>query len=264
MALNASNGASGNDLMIAAVNGTPLPGTVNGYFFSSSSVFNMLEVHGGASSNTIQIRTTGLVDGGAGNDLIDSVGGGFSNSDAGGNFLFGGAGDDRITGSGRSDLILGGSGNDNLAGWSDDDTYYFSAADTGTDIVNEATWYLWDVVGTPLYNADSGSLSEDTVEFSEGISLDGLSLSWGAYTSKYWTIPTLLKTYDTLDISWGAGKAARVMMPDRLDADVRKNLIAQAGRSWGIEHFKFADGTTLSMQEMVDRMPAGTQRHCGR
>jgi len=255
MALNTSNGASDNDLMIAAMNGAPLPGTVNGYFNSRSTVFNMLEVHGGASNNTIQFRSFGMVDGGGGNDLIDSVGGGNSNSDAGGNFLSGGAGDDHITGSGRSDLILGGPGNDILAGWSDNDTYYFFASDTGTDVVNEATWYLWDVVGTPLYNADSGFGSEDTVEFGNGISLDGITLSWGTYTTKYWNSPTFLKTYDTLDISWGTGKIARVIMPDRLDADVREDLAGNAGNSWGIEHFKFADGTTLSIQEMVDRMP---------
>jgi Ca2+-binding RTX toxin-like protein len=257
---NAANGASGADLVAAVMANAPLPGLVNGSLFTSTSTFSPVEVRGGASNNVIELRSFGMIDGGAGNDIIDAVGGGAFNSAAGGNFLYGGAGNDGITGSGRSDVLSGGPGNDTLAGWSDDDTFYFSAADAGVDVVNEVTWYLWDtlngVSGTGLYNADSGFGSTDTVEFGPGLGLADLTLSFGSHTSRYWTTPALLKAFDTLDLSWGGGNGVRVMMPDRLDADVRRNLISSPGSSWGVERFKFADGTVLSLQQMLDRMPA--------
>ena len=67
----------------------------------------------------------------------------------------------------------------------------------------------------------------------------------------------LRKEYDTLDIYWAADKGVRIMMPDRLDAEVRRDMtVYSPGQSWGIEHFRFADGTSLSLQRMIDRMPA--------
>jgi Ca2+-binding RTX toxin-like protein len=259
--LDAADGASGPEL-VAAVAGGALPRTVNGVFDSTTGSFRPVEILGGASNNVIALTDFGMVDGGAGNDIIDAVGGGWFSHPAGGNFLYGGAGDDGITGSGDGDLISGGPGNDRLAGYAGDDTFYFFAADAGIDVVNEVTWYLWDtydgaVRATALYNADSGRESEDTVEFSEGISLDGLTLSWGTYDSRYtWWSPLPLRTYDTLDIYWGPDRGVQVMLPDRFDADVAKDMtIHSPGSSWGIEHFKFADGTTLSFQDMADRIP---------
>lgn len=259
--LDAADGASGPEL-VAAVAGGALPRTVNGVFNSTTGSFRPVEILGGPSNNVIALTDFGMVDGGAGNDIIDAVGGGWFSHPAGGNFLYGGAGDDGITGSGDGDLISGGPGDDRLAGYAGDDTFYFFAADAGIDVVNEVTWYLWDtydgvVSATALYNADSGRESEDTVEFGEGISLDGLTLSWGTYDSRYaWWSRIPLKTYDTLDIYWGPDRGVQVMLPDRFDAEVRKDMtIHSPGSSWGIEHFKFADGTTLSFQDMVDRIP---------
>ena len=259
--LDAADGASGPDLVAAVASGA-LPRTVNGVFDSSTGSFRPVEVLGGPSNNVIALTDFGMVDGGAGNDIIDSVGGGWFSHPAGGNFLYGGAGNDGITGSGDGDLISGGLGDDRLAGWAGDDTFYFFAEDTGVDIVNEVTWYLWDtydgaVRATSLYNADSGRDSEDTVEFGDGISLDGLTLSWGTYDSRYaWWSPLPLKTYETLDIYWGPGRGVQVLLPDRFDAQVRRDITLQSpGSSWGIERFKFADGTLLSFQDMADRIP---------
>ena len=258
-----SDGASGTAVVDALYSNAALPTVVNGTIHTSTSTFSPVIVIGGASANVIESRSTGMVDGGAGNDIIDAVGAGMFSTAGGGSFLYGGSGNDGITGSGSGDLIAGGPGSDRLAGWSGDDTFYFFASDTGIDVVNEVTWYLWDTFngqgpsGTALFNADSGRLSEDTVEFGAGIALEDLTLSWGAYETRYWTTPSLLKTYDTLDILWAPDKGVRVLMPDPFDVDVRKDMtIHSPGASWGIEHFKFANGTQLSMQDMLDRMPA--------
>jgi VCBS repeat-containing protein len=255
ISVGVSQGAGPADVMMAALTYAPLPSAVDGTLFSQTVVTTIAEATAGASNNVIHVSGWGKVDAGGGDDLIDSVQGGYPNIAGTGNFLYGGRGNDRITGSGRRDLILGGDGSDTLAGWTDDDTYYFMASDTGSDLVNEATWYLWDTFdGKALYNADSGALSTDTVEFGPGIALEDLVLDYGTVTTRYWFSPSLLKTYDTLDVSWGTGKTARIMLPDRLDPGVRSDLQNYPGSSWGVEDFRFADGTVLTMQEMARRV----------
>ncbi|TAK86930.1 MAG: hypothetical protein EPO20_05580 [Betaproteobacteria bacterium] len=254
VSLGSSQGVSGLDLFAAAVGGQSLPSVVQGTYFTTNEVVHVLEVNAGASNNVIRFNSFGFVDGGAGNDLIDASGSGYW----GGDLLYGNAGNDRITGSGEADLIIGGPGDDRLAGRHNNDTYYFFAGDPGVDLVNEATWFLWDTVdaqsGYPTYNGDSGFNSTDTVEFGPGITLGGLTLSWGSIQSAY-NHPSILRTYDTLDMSWGSGKSIRVMMPDRSDPEVMSYMQMNPGASWGIEYFKFADGTSLTMDEMANRVP---------
>ncbi len=255
-----SNGATGPALVRSALDGTPLS-LVSGSFFTTTQTFNVSEIHAGPSNNVILTREFGAVDGGAGNDLIDATGGGYWNTPAGGNFLYGGAGDDRITGSGRGDLIIGGDGNDRLYGWAGDDIYYIIPNETGVDIIDESTPYLWDTYeslnGRSLWNIDAGMISTDTVEFGPGINLSNLTLSWGVIQNRYtWWSPTVTKLFDTLDIFWGAGKGIRVVMPDRSDPSVVRDMdVYYPGKSWGIEYFKFSDGTLLTMSEMLQFVP---------
>ena len=237
------------------------PSIVNGNLYTVTNSFKGLEIHAGPSNNVIGSRAFGLIDGGDGDDVIDDQAGGFSNSEIGGDFLYGGAGEDRITGSGRADLIIGGDGNDQLAGCGDNDTYYVIPTDTGVDVINEVTWYLWDTYdGRALYAADCGFRSRDTIEFGAGLSIDDLRLSWGSVPGRYaWWSPEPTKPYDTLDIYWATDKGIRVMLPDRRDPVVVRDMdIDSPGRSWGIEYFMFADGTRLSMEEMLQRAPTRT------
>jgi Ca2+-binding RTX toxin-like protein len=253
MTLGSSNGASALALLAAAAGGHALPSVIDGALFSIHAVDIIPEIQAGASDNVIRFNAHGFVDAGAGNDVIDATGsGGWT-----GALLYGNSGDDRIIGSGQGDLIIGGAGNDVLAGSHGDDVYYFFLDEPGLDLVNEATWFLWDTVdalnGFPTYNGDSGFNSTDTVQFGPGITLEELALSWGTVQSAY-SHRSLLRTYETLDISWGEGRGVRVMMPDRTDAQVLENMESFPGASWGIEHFRFADGTSLTLEQMASRV----------
>jgi Ca2+-binding RTX toxin-like protein len=260
VAVGVWEGASPIEVENALRIGTPLPTSVNGTLYSQTTALTIGEFNGGASNNIIGVSGFGKVDGGAGDDLIDSSLGGIWNTTAGGNVLYGGSGNDRIVGSGYGDLILGGSGNDVLAGWGGNDTYYFMAGDTGIDVVNESTWYLWDTFnGRSLYNAEAGFRSTDTIEFGPGISFDSLNVSYGSISLPYhWSDRSLLKTYDSLDIFWGPSAGVRVVLPDFQDADVRYDMQHSAGSSWGIEQFRFADGTILTSADLMRRLPQRT------
>ncbi len=249
-------GASNQDLLLAALGGRPLPNVMNGTFWVRTETRRLEEVHSGPSNNVIEFHGAGFVDAGAGDDLIDASSGGTWI----GNLFYGNAGNDRITGSPYGDFIVGGPGDDRLTGQSNNDTYFFFFGDVGIDIVNETTRVDWDIAGIynsrPFYNEGSGRDSTDTIEFGPGISLDALTLSWGSVDYPYSVIsPNNLAAYDTLDIFWGTGQGVHVMMPGR-DSLTLRDMQYWPGSSWGIEYFKFADGTLLTMEDMANRVPS--------
>lgn len=78
----------------------------------------------------------------------------------------------------------------------------------------------------------------DMVRFGAGIDQASLEFSWG-------TTETDDGTRDVLNLSWGGGGGVRVVMPD-----------AGAAPGVGIEQFEFADGSVLSMDQMLALAPA--------
>ena len=250
------------------------------------------------------LRSSIIVDGGAGNDIIFSEyegsldtysaydGPNFyspgSETNNYGALLYGNAGDDTIDGSRENDTIIGGDNWDVMNGHLGADTYLINAEDTGTDIINDtaslsfysfftgtgyANWYYhslgindWQpqaeaeyfsgiktlpslpvisaldyLALAPLYTA--GVIEKDTVEFGYGINLADLNLSWG---------------YGTLNISWGEDKGVQIVMPVAdLYGDGNTHPLNEIGNEedWrlgaGIEQFKFADGTIVSMADMI-------------
>jgi len=77
----------------------------------------------------------------------------------------------------------------------------------------------------------------DTVRFGAGISLANLQISWD-------TVELEEGTRDALLFSWGGTGGTKVVMPD-----------AGAALGQGIEVFEFADGSRLSMQQMLALAP---------
>lgn len=133
----------------------------------------------------------------------------------------------------------------------------------------------------PLYAA--GLVETDAVEFAAGISLSDLSFSWGTWRRPapagiplpggggggFGTplpgggglppAPAGGTLYTTLDLFWGADRGVRVVIPrSESPADFNTSINPGAPVSYvggsigtGIEEFRFADGTTLSMAQMI-------------
>ncbi|MBK9595394.1 MAG: hypothetical protein IPO57_08575 [Rhodocyclales bacterium] len=89
----------------------------------------------------------------------------------------------------------------------------------------------------PLVSA--GLIDEDTVEFGPGIAPENLTFAWSRARPE-----GLDKFHDTLDITYGSGSVARIVMPNADDY-----------LGWGVESFRFADGRTLSMAELLALAP---------
>lgn len=127
----------------------------------------------------------------------------------------------------------------------------------------------------------AGVIETDVVEFSENIELNQLTLTWGelvldspvslyAWGESPW-MDDLGTAFRTLDISWAPGEGVRIVIPhtyivpapDEDDEDGPDGPLEGTldfGRSdeylgLGIELFRFADGTTLSMAEMIALAP---------
>ena len=211
-----------------------------------------------------------------------------------GTLLYGNAGDDHINGSKNNDILVGGKGDDYLDGKRGADTYYVFASDTGFDTINDSEYlrvgdehggtgysdYYYRSLGitnwedksaqqfyagaqgllpalpvisaldynalAPLYQA--GVIEKDTVQFGAGINLADLNLSWG--------------NNRTLNISWAEGRGISIVMP-ALNPALVANINYSGGvysidQTWhlgaGIEQFKFADGTTLNMLQLISTM----------
>ncbi|MDT8388715.1 MAG: calcium-binding protein [Thiogranum sp.] len=125
----------------------------------------------------------------------------------------------------------------------------------------------------PLYA--NGVIIPDTVEFAAGIGPADLSVSWGqiipeAALADTWRSHWLEKQslHTTLDITLADGHGVRVIIPHTLDpvADLAAAYpdgipdslyIPRIGYNIGIgiEQFRFADGTLMSMREMMAMAP---------
>ena len=101
----------------------------------------------------------------------------------------------------------------------------------------------------------TGAIKKDTVEFGVGIALADMRFSWGqtvlTSTSNQWSNDSFKAT---LDISWGQDSGVSIAIPlgyiNGVDAN---SSVWYLGA--GIEQFKFADGTLLSMAQMVSLAP---------
>ena len=85
----------------------------------------------------------------------------------------------------------------------------------------------------------AGLIADDTVEFGPGIAPENLTFAWSRARPE-----GLDEFHDTLDITYGSGSVARIVMPNADDY-----------LGWGIESFRFADGRSLSMAEMLALAP---------
>lgn len=197
-----------------------------------------MDVQAGDANNFIDSSRfpRGLVQAGAGDDTVVTddewgYGGQLGSGDPGytdtydrsgtGGFIDAGDGNDSVATGNYADLLYGGEGSDFLAGGGGSDRYIFLSQDAGVDLVFDQGWS----------GGESGAV--DVVEFESGIRPQDLRFDYGQY---YFQRP-----YTTLNVYWGNDRGVTVVMP-RSDS----NRIGE-----GVELFKFADGTTLSMADML-------------
>ncbi|MBC3909787.1 putative Ig domain-containing protein [Undibacterium umbellatum] len=167
----------------------------------------------------------------------------YQNDDgASGCLVYGGAGDDTLLGTGGRDDIIGGDGNDFMNGGAQGDWYRLSAGDDGWDVIYDSgvanrTSMQFPAEGAFDVDIDQSNLPKDTVIFEAGINLSDLQFSWGLFEAD--------TPHQTLNISWGQGKGVRIVLAN-----------GDEGKNFGIETFEFADGSKLSLDEMLRRAPA--------
>ena len=133
----------------------------------------------------------------------------------GNDFLDGGAGNDTIYGNGGGDILIGGTGNDILEGGQGQDTYIYNKGD-GNDTINDT-------------RAD-----KNTVRFGAGINQADIHLNLGS-----------------LMLDLGNGDAIHINNEDQANANgFDRNDVFNSSP---ISSFEFADGTVLSIDELLAR-----------
>jgi trimeric autotransporter adhesin len=227
-------------------------------------------VYAGDSDNFIDLTWTGMsVFAGGGNDVIWGANGeGVLRWHYIGYFLDGGEGNDIVVGTAANDVILGGNGDDFLSGGEGDDSYLVNPNDTGVKIIDEVFHNI------TLPSLDAGDIwhgrggthyaeTFDTIEFGPGLSINEIVVTKGILRPV--DIPGLTirnirqeildpeMTFETLDITWGnRTQTIRIIVqpPNWFEYNT------DAG--YGVERYKFADGTVLTsaqMEALADAQP---------
>ncbi|CAI9002795.1 calcium-binding protein [Pseudomonas sp. IT-P294] len=225
-------------------------------------------VQGDDSGGRVNLEAGNIFHGGMGDDLVvtyetPNIYYVENEGRVSGAFISGGAGNDTLLGSEGQDYLIGGSGHDWLYGGNGPDTYIIGAHTGTTTIVADilSPVFLRPEVGVAGWSAEFGLADTDTVRLPDGITLEQLQLSWGAVLIEavnielapnpkrgtYRNPPLGQMLYSTLDISWGKDQQVRIVLPNASDL----------GGS-GVEVVKFADGSHVSLEDLIANSKLGT------
>jgi len=230
------SGGNGNDSLLGGTGTDLLQGDDGNDYLEGGAGDDLSAMNG----NTVG---DGGLDGGAGDDTIyggagrDEIAGGdgfdLLNGGTEDDLLFGQAGDDTLLGSAGADQLQGGDGNDNLDGGTEDDLLF---GQSGDDILlgGRGNDTLFGGAGSDsyLFNAGDGQdiisdLDRDSrLVFGAGISKENIVLNLGGLL---------------LDLGNGDGIRIDGFNPN----DVFNSV--------GVSTFSFADGSTLSLNELLAR-----------
>ena len=192
-------------------------------------------MYGDAGNDTLNGGTgISYMSGGDGNDIV--VGG------SGPNYAWGDAGDDRLDGGGGKNQLSGGGGNDWLAGYASDDVLL---GDDGDDSLagGGGRNYLAGGAGNDTYRIDldgGGNFIADT----EGANI--ISFGNGVTASQ-------IVFREAMDSSTGSS----YLVIDGLGGGGEVTILE--GLRGGVSSFQFADGTSMTVQQVKDlaNAPAG-------
>ncbi len=230
---DALTGNGGNDLLIGG-NGIDVirgDGTVTNGFYSTTpaSLHGKDFLDGGAGSDLlIGDGNDDILLGGADNDILwgDASESELALQYHGNDHLDGGAGNDTVYGNGGDDTLFGGADDDKLYGNSGDDILI---GGTGTDEL-----YGGEGFDTYIINAgegidhiiDTGTEKDSKIIFGSGVNSDDIELHLGS-----------------LMLDLGNGNAVHIENFDQNDVF----------NSSSVSSFQFADGTTLSIEQLLAR-----------
>lgn len=206
------------------------------------------------------IRTIGyfgIIRAGAGNDRLgvnsnesEGVSSNLSSLSEFSTLFDGGLGNDVLIGDRTGNQLIGGQGDDILRGGDGSDRYYFLAGDAGTDLI-------YDADRTRGYGEDQTTVVShtDSVVFGAGIALSDLTFSWGSEMLPDHVYgnydESQVRLFQTLDISWQPGAVARIVMPTLFLNEYGELVENNQRESLGVELFEFADGSSLTMTQLL-------------
>ncbi|AMM23268.1 calcium-binding protein [Variovorax sp. PAMC 28711] len=176
-----------------------------------------------------------------------------------------GAGDDEARGTEGNDFIIGGTGSDWLDGMAGSDTYYIGVRDGDVDRISDMAAFDGRFSGEPqdryygplakLYEKD-GDLqfsNKDTVEFDASVSPDRLSYQWGEpYEAPFGVrypggAPSTLRV---LELYQDGQKFLEI------EYELGSGTFDHAVSLPGIELYKFGNGETFSLDQLLVRLDA--------
>ncbi|WP_281286146.1 carbohydrate-binding domain-containing protein [Methylibium rhizosphaerae] len=181
-----------------------------------------------------------------------------------------GDGDDAASGTEGHDFIRGGSGSDWLDGQAGADTYYIEA--TGRDVDRIADLASFDPAADYSFLSYGGRLNDanlDVVEFDAGVALQDLSYRWGSVdpSTGLQTLELLLQGRPFLQIDYSPrtaqGGTAPLLSDEALERGfpgaTRAEILSREVSMEGVERFRFADGTLLSVQQLLAALPVNEE-----
>jgi Ca2+-binding RTX toxin-like protein len=228
-------------------------------YYSYETKINTPVIVGGASDNEMRVGTGSfnLVDGGAGNDILDarsrdnsfasiiSEQATYANgrkiqiptnqvitNQAPGSLLYGNQGDDILVGGSLEDMLIGGPGSDYMAGGMGNDTYLLLDEGGGDTIFDDG----WSV---------NGAAQEDTIVLPVGITLSDLTLTWGdtlansLYMGADWW-GRMQSVHTTLAISWAGSSGVTVILPH-----------SDQNAGTGIDLVQFSNGDRIAFSSLM-------------
>ncbi|SMB26132.1 protein of unknown function [Sterolibacterium denitrificans] len=233
----ALQGVAGNDYLDGGDGNDLLDGGAGNDYLNGGAGDDWL-VSGGGRDTLIGGDGNDLLFGGVGGDVIFGWVSGQIQADDGDLLMIGGAGDDYLYGSAGNDTLDGGQGDDELFGGGGRNTFHFERG-SGVDRI------------VILNRSDA----EDTVVFGAGIRPEDITVQLG----------TPAEGYELLAIGTGHGDALIVTVNGRYlslekwdrDLDWTWSDLYQGS----LQHFRFADGTVWTLDDLLARADAGKLGH---
>ncbi len=213
------SGGGGNDLLIAGAGDDDILGDAD--WVATSMNWTVTDLPG----NTRYFYPTNLGPQSPADGAADVIYAGKGDDHA-----WGGIGNDVLFGEGGADKLYGGQGNDLIAGGLGDDTL---EGDAGSDI------YLYNLGdGNDTLMETYGAGDTNILSFGAGITPGSIELSANA---------------DGYQLEFGNGEHLQLKVPGGIPSIGNMYIVGDPGQETNLQRLEFADGNTLTWQDLLNR-----------